>query len=90
MLYVHSRVWWTMALVTKVVLVRKDNRKVHRPTTCECSVFEDEGQRYVQLDTFGTDGRQFRGKISQSLQLDAQGAQELRAILDEAFPSKRH
>jgi hypothetical protein len=77
----------TMALVTKVVRVRKERPKVHSATRCEYCVFEVNGTVFLQLDTFGSDSRKDRGQISQSIQLDARAAQQLRAILDEAFPS---
>lgn len=75
-----------MALVTKVVRVHKERPKVHSRTECECSVFEVDGERYIQLDTFGSDARQDRGTISQTIQLDARSAEQLRALLNEAFP----
>ena len=78
-----------MALVTKIVRVRKDRHRVHSKTKCECSIFELDGARYLQLDTFGSDTRKDRGQISQSLQLDERGAAELFALLAEAFPGPR-
>lgn len=45
-----------------------------------------EGSTFLQLDTFGSDGRQSERKVSQTFQLDAKAAMELRKILDVVFP----
>lgn len=78
-----------MALVTRLVRVKKERPKVHATTTCEASVFEIDGRRYVQIDTFGSASRHDRGQVSQCVQLDARAAEQLRAILNEAFPANR-
>jgi hypothetical protein len=58
------------------------------PTEVDCgyAVFEQGGTRYLVLETYGSDGRELPGKVSQSIQLDAAGVAELRQILDRAFP----
>ena len=44
---------------------------------------------YVQLSTYGSDGRQSEPKVSQTIQLDQAAAQELVTILANAFPDLR-
>lgn len=44
------------------------------------------GQRILQLSTLGSDQRQSKPKVSQTFQIGAQGAAELRQILDQTFP----
>jgi len=46
----------------------------------------DDNRRYVQLDTFGSEGRQFTDKVSQSIQFDRQAAEQLLELLRKAFP----
>ena len=48
-----------------------------------------EGKRYLHLNTFGSSTRKIPGKVSQTLQLDEQGARELAEILEDAFPQRR-
>ncbi|MEV0823781.1 hypothetical protein [Nonomuraea rubra] len=41
---------------------------------------------YLQLSTYGSDGRQSEKKVSQTLQLDRERAAVLLNIIKEAFP----
>jgi hypothetical protein len=41
----------------------------------------------LQLDIYGSSDRQIPGKVSQSIQIDEQGARQLMALLQRAFPS---
>ena len=57
---------------------------VHEPVEATYSVFvDDEGRRYLQIDTYGSAGRQMRGKKSQSVQFGPEAIGALRRILDE-------
>lgn len=67
----------------------------HRPggrvafrTEVECGwrVSDADGKRLLHLETYGSDERDIPGKVSQSLELDLAGAQELLRILKTAFP----
>lgn len=42
--------------------------------------------RRVQLDTYGSADRKLAQKVSQSIQLDREGALELLRIMETAFP----
>ena len=79
-----------MALVTLIEPSNKERQTVHRRTRCLYSVIEDQAAtRYVQLDTFGSEERQFTDKVSQSIQFDQQAASQLIALFLEAFPDLR-
>lgn len=54
--------------------------------TCGFRTVEVEGERVVQLSTYGSAQRKIPGKTSQSIEVDRQGAEELIRILREAFP----
>jgi hypothetical protein len=67
----------------------------HRPggrvalrTEVECGwrVGEAGGKRLLHLETYGSEARDIPGKVSQSLELDIDGARELQRILRAAFP----
>lgn len=76
-----------MALVTKFDELGAGNRgRVHGEVTCTYATFEIEAQRYLQLDTYGSSDREFPGKISQSIQVNREGARRLKRLLDRAFP----
>jgi len=60
---------------------------VHRPTRCLYAIVEGKaGDRYLQLDTLGSDERQFADKVSQSIQFDRQAAERLQELLRQVFP----
>jgi hypothetical protein len=76
-----------MALVTAIERRDKDRQTVHGRTRCLSSVFTDtDGQLYVQLDTFGSDERQDRDKVSQSIQFNQEAAAQLKRLIEETFP----
>ncbi|MFB9471498.1 hypothetical protein ACFFR3_18405 [Nonomuraea salmonea] len=58
------------------------------PTEVECGYQTVSGPsgRYLQLSTYGSDGRQSEKKVSQTLQLDRERAAMLLKIIKETFP----
>jgi len=76
-----------MARVSRFEKVGREVTKVHAPTDCAYSSYEIDGQKYLQLDTFGTKGRVLKGKVSQSLQFDEDAIRELLAIIGQSFPN---
>ena len=75
-----------MAFISALKAGNKSKIATH-PTQviCSFSVVEFGGKRLMQLDTHGSDDREFPGKLSQTLQLDEQGAADLVAILKRSF-----
>ena len=74
-----------MALVTRLDKADKQRQSVHGETECQYSSFSKDGRSFLQLDTFGSAERKLQGKISQSLQLSREAAQQLSAIIDSVF-----
>jgi hypothetical protein len=60
--------------------------RVHGEVECGYTAFEREGRRYLQLDTYGSNDRAIPGKVSQSIQLDEDGARELKRLIQQSFP----
>ena len=60
--------------------------QIHSDVHCGFKIFTSRGSKVVQLDTYGSDSRQIHGKVSQSIQLDREGAENLLTILETAFP----
>ena len=76
-----------MALITSLEQSPKERQSVHRPTRCLYAIVEGpEGQRYLQLDTVGSDDREYPDKVSQSIQFDRQAAGQLLKLLRLTFP----
>lgn len=73
-------------LVSFIEPSHKERQAIHRPTRCLYSILEaDDGQRYIQLDTYGSDEREHPEKISQSIQL-GKAASQLFQVLKQTFP----
>jgi hypothetical protein len=67
--------------------ITSDRNRLHK-TEVECgyAIIDVGGQRYIQLETYGSSDRKIPGKISQTFQLDKEQALELRRLLQLAFP----
>jgi hypothetical protein len=68
---------------------------VHRPDSpagfrsevdCGYRILEYGSKTLLHLETYGSSTRAIPGKRSQSFQLDADGARQLRDLIDRAFP----
>lgn len=75
-----------MALVGEFTHVPGERRSIHQPVACGWKIFDEQGRRILQLDTYGNSDRAIPGKGSQSLQFDRAAAEELLRLLREAFP----
>jgi hypothetical protein len=71
-----------MALVKKFERLDKQRNSVHEEVDCTYSIFTDSfGNKFLQIDTYGSKNRRIRGKVSQSLQLNKESAKELKVII---------
>lgn len=61
------------------------NGSVHTQVTATYSTFEKDGNKYLQLDTYGTDKRTTEKKVSQSFQIDRETALFLVKLLVNEF-----
>ncbi len=65
--------------------IEKTRNQVHEKVHATYTVFEKDGQKYVQFDTYGKDDRDNPEKISQSIQLDEETARFLVRLLITEF-----
>ena len=65
--------------------VDKTRNTVHEKVHASYTVFEVDGEKYVQLDTYGRCGRENPEKISQSVQFDIETAKYIADILKNEF-----
>lgn len=75
-----------MALVRQIQELNRGRGRVHNEIDCTCSIFEEGGHAYIQLDTYGSNTREIPGKVSQSMQFDRAGALQLIRLIERAFP----
>ena len=56
----------------------------HTETNCTYSIVTDQlGERFLQIDTYGSRDRKIAGKKSQSIRFSVQALEQLKAILRE-------
>jgi len=56
--------------------------EVHHATYC---IFEKDGEKYFQIDTYGSPNREYTGQPSQKIQFDGKFAKELVSLLISEF-----
>jgi hypothetical protein len=76
----------SMALITRFVHRPGSAAGYRSEVECGYRVVNDGSKTLLHLETYGSSNRAIPGKISQSLQLDLDGARELRRLIDQAFP----
>ena len=74
-----------MALIATFEQRNPERVSVHGPVACGFYSFQSHGSTYLQLDTYGSDTRETPGKVSQTIQLDAERAAELVSIINRVF-----
>ena len=65
--------------------IEKTRNMLHEKVHTTYTVFEKDGHKYLQFDTYGKDDRDNPEKISQSLQLDEETARFLVRLLIKEF-----
>ncbi len=65
--------------------IDKDRNSIHTKVNTTYTVFEEDGQKYFQVDTYGKSGREMPGKISQSIQFNKESAQFFVDLLKDEF-----
>jgi len=76
-----------MALISKANFekITKERNYVHEPVKATFTTFVDGDKKYFQIDTYGSDSRKMKEKISQSIQVDKDMALELIKIISKEF-----
>jgi len=71
-----------MALVENISPLKLGRDVDHRSVECTFDVITNaNGEKFLQLDTYGSSARQLRGKKSQSLRLSPNALQQLKQII---------
>ena len=65
--------------------IDKQRNTIHEKVDTTYTVFEMDGNKYVQFDTYGRIGRENPEKISQSFQLDRESARYIVKLLINEF-----
>ncbi len=65
--------------------IEKLRNSVQEEVQATYTTFISNGEKYFQIDTYGTKERVFSGKVSQVIQLDRKNAQVLIDLLKTEF-----
>ena len=74
--------------LSNIKKIEKQRNTIHDKVYTTYTSFEHEGEKYIQLDTYGRIDRENPEKISQSIQLDRETAKYLVNLLIQAFDIK--
>ena len=65
--------------------IEKLRNSVHEEAPATYTIFEDGGEKYFQIDTYGRNEREFPEKISQTIQLTKESARHLVRLLIDTY-----
>lgn len=65
--------------------IEKNRNTIHEPVHTTYTVFEMDGKKYIQFDTYGRIDRENPDKISQSIQMDKNTALYIVKLLVDEF-----
>lgn len=75
-----------MAIIRKLVPVTLDRDSRHTEVECTYTIVaDDDGKKYLQIDTYGSVDRKIPGKKSQSMRFSPEAIDQLKAILEAEF-----
>ena len=74
-----------MALVTNMEEGFKNRHTIHKKTDCSYFIVLENGKKYLQLETTGSEDREIPGKVSQSIQFSPEAIKQLKEILSKEF-----
>lgn len=65
--------------------INKERNAVHSKVKATYNIFEIDGNKYFQIDTYGKSSRECKDKISQSIQLDETTAKGIVNLLKDIY-----
>jgi hypothetical protein len=74
-----------MAVVRKFLLKELERSSKHSEVEATISLVEEGGEKFVQIDTYGSSDRAMPGKVSQSLRLSKSAFDALAAQAAKHF-----
>jgi hypothetical protein len=74
-----------MATIRQIELKQLEKVTRHTEVSATVALVEADGEKYIQIDTYGSADREIPGKISQSLRISKEAWHELVAIAARHF-----
>lgn len=69
-----------MALIEKLNKIDR-NSSVQNPVEAAYNIVEKDGERYLQINTYGSSVRKAKGEVSQTIQFNRESAKQLTEII---------
>lgn len=73
-----------MALVSKIDEISR-SASIHDEVEASYNVVRNNGEIYVQVNTYGSPERKIKGKVSQSIQFSSEVIKDLYEIINKDF-----
>ncbi|QVY62602.1 hypothetical protein [Cytobacillus gottheilii] len=73
-----------MALVSKIDEISR-SASIHDEVEASYNVVRNNGEIYVQVNTYGSPERKIKGKVSQSIQFSSEVIMDLYEIINKDF-----
>ena len=70
---------------SQIEKIEKQRYTLHEEIEASYSIFEKNGRKYFQIDTYGSSSRVHTNKVSQSIQLDQNSVKALILLLKKEF-----
>jgi len=75
-----------MAIFRKFEEIKLDRDSRHTEVNCTYAILKgDDGEKYLQIDTYGSKTRKIPGKKSQSIRFSPEAIMQLKGILKTHF-----
>ena len=71
-----------MAILKKLEKIDLERDSKHTEVDATYAIVEVQGQRFLQIDTYGSATRKIPGKKSQSLRFNPEALKQLKSIID--------
>ena len=71
--------------IDKIIKIDKQRNSVHEEVVGTYTTFESDGEKYLQIDTYGKSEREMPEKISQSFQFNLESAKYIVNLLNKEF-----
>ena len=72
-----------MAMVRRLDLMPLEKNSRHTEVNCTYTIVEEDGQRYLQVDTYGSATREILEKKSQTIRFSPEAIKQLKTILSQ-------
>ncbi|MHA6259121.1 hypothetical protein ACXYMX_04300 [Sporosarcina sp. CAU 1771] len=73
-----------MALINKMERQTRNSR-VHEVVEATYNILNVKGEKYIEVTTYGSKNREFKGKASQIMQFDREAINQLKKIIEKEY-----